>query len=1011
MLAMETNIRPPFTADQARQLAEEHYGLRVHAIKPLPSELDRNFHITADGGDYVLKIAHSSVSSAALDLQNAALRHLRSADLPFPKLIADTDGRDISRIHSADGEVWQARLLTFIDGIPLSDFRPHSDGLLRDIGSWLGKVSAAMRSFQHEEKRADYRWNLGILPQAAAYARDLPPEKRDLLDHHLRRCGADLLPALPELRQSFVYNDANDSNILVRFAGSPEARVAGFIDLGDMVYSASVADLAVALAYVMMDAERPLEKAVPLVAAYHAQFPLTEREIGLLFPMIAARLCLSVCISWHQQRQEPENRHLSISEGGAWRLLETLREVNSRYAGYLFRAACGLPPLPMTAALVDWLRTQTPASILGYPLDSENSAPVDLGLSSRILAQVRDIADPSSWREPFRQFLGDKVGIGHYDEARPIYLSDMFALDHHLRRAVHIGVDLFAPAGTPIYAPLPGTVHKIGDFPAAEDHGPYLFLEHQPLPALRFYTLYAHLSPEVLDRLRPGQRVEAGDLLAHIGDYPRNGNWLPHLHFQIVMDLLDADNFPGVCAAHLRPVFKALCPDPNLIMRLPFPVRAPKPPRRSELIRRRRSALNPAMSLSYRQPLRIQRASMQYLYDSDGNRYLDCVNNVPHVGHNHPRVVRAAQAQMAILNTNTRYLHPAILDYAEALTATLPAPLSVCFFVNSGSEANELALRLAKAYTGGDNFIVIDHAYHGHTSALIDISPYKFDGPGGMGRPAHVEAALMPDGFRGLVPGFDDAAGAYYARSVADKIEAIEARAGKLAAFVSEGILGCGGQMPLPAGYLQRAYAMIRRAGGVCIADEVQTGFGRVGSHFWSFELGGVVPDIVTMGKPIANGHPFGAVVTTPAIAAAFDNGMEYFNTFGGNPVSCAIAAETLAVIQAEQLQANAAAVGAYWMRQLIALGERFPIIGQVRGSGLFLGIELIRDRETLEAADWEAEYIVERMKGRGILLSTEGPRHNVLKLKPPLCFTREDVDLFMAILDDVLRDTALGMG
>ena len=1011
MLAMEENIRPPFTADQARRLAETRYALRVHAVKALPSELDRNFHITTDEGDYVLKIAHSSVSSAALDLQNAALRYLRSAALPFPQPLAATDGRDIIGIQSVDGVAWQARLLTYIDGIPLSDFRPHSEALLREIGAGLGKVSAAMTSFQHTEKRTDYRWNLRVLPQAAAYARDLPPEKRALLDHFLRLCQADLLPALPELRHSFVYNDANDSNILVRAAGPAEARVAGFIDLGDMVYSAAVVDLAVALAYVMMPAERPLEKALPLIAAYHAQFPLTEREIELLFPMIAARLCLSVCISWHQQRQEPENRHLSISEAGAWRLLKSLRQISPRYAAYLFRAACGLPPVPLTAALVDWLRTQTPAPILGYPLDSENSAPVDLSLSSRVLARVSDIADPSRWREPFRAFLGDKVGIGHYDEARPIYLSDMFALDHHLRRAVHIGVDLFAPAGTPIYAPLPGTLHKIGDFPAAEDHGPYLFIEHQPTPQLRFYTLYAHLAPEVLDRLRPGQRIEAGDLLAHIGDYPRNGNWLPHLHFQIVMDLLDADNFPGVCAAHLRRVFKALCPDPNLILRLPFPVQARKPPSHSDLMRRRASALNPAMSLSYRQPLRIERASMQFLYDSAGNRYLDCVNNVPHVGHNHPRVVQAAQDQIAILNTNTRYLHPTILDYAEALTATLPAPLSVCFFVNSGSEANELALRLAKARAAGGDFIVIDHAYHGHTSALIDISPYKFNGPGGMGKPAHVEVARMPDGFRGEKRGFDAAAGAFYARSVADKIAAIEARGGKLAAFVAEGILGCGGQMPLPAGYLPRVYAMVRRAGGVCIADEVQTGFGRVGRHFWSFELSGVVPDIVTMGKPIANGHPFGAVVTTPEIAAAFDNGMEYFNTFGGNPVSSAVAAETLAVIQDEQLQSNAARVGAYWMRQLEALGERFRIIGQVRGAGLFLGIELIRDRGTLEAADWEAAYIVERMKGRGILLSTEGPRHNVLKLKPPLCFTRADVDLFVAILEDVLRDTALRVG
>ena len=261
---------------------------------------------------------------------------------------------------------------------------------------------------------------------------------------------------------------------------------------------------------------------------------------------------------------------------------------------------------------------------------------------------------------------------------------------------------------------------------------------------------------------------------------------------------------------------------------------------------------------------------MRHLYDEDGQPYLDCVNNVAQVGHSHPRIIRAAQDQMALLNTNTRYLHDAILDYAEALRRTLPEPLSVCFFVNSGSEANELALRLATAYTGGADFIVIDHAYHGHSTALIDISPYKFNGPGGSGKPAHVEVADMPDGFRGPSRGYGPRAGEFYARSVNEKIEAIQARGKQVAAFFAEGIMACGGQMPLPDGYLKRAYNLVREAGGICVADEVQTGFGRVGSHFWSFELSDVIPDIVTMGKPIANGHPLGAVVARPEIASRF---------------------------------------------------------------------------------------------------------------------------------------------
>ena len=1007
MLSMEKNIRPPFSPDDARDLLEAHYGIKVLSVGELPSELDRNFRLTTtSGGQYVLKIAHASVSPQVLDLQNATLKHLAGVNL-FPEIIPCCDGKDVIDVRAGDDLVYHARLLTYIDGTPLSEFRPHSNALLDDIGAKLGNLSATMASFHHDERRENYRWNIGNLPLLAQYGQDLPPARKAILDNFLNLYRDEVMPILPDLRGSFVYNDANDTNILVRAQGS-SAHVAGFIDLGDMVYSPTVTDLAVALAYIMMRAPRPLEKALPVIAAYHRVFPLDETEIRVLFPLIAARLCLSVCISWHQQKNEPENRHLSVSESGAWDLLEELSGLHPHYAHYLFRDACGFSACPGSEEIQDWLRGQSFAPILGVPLNAGNSALLDFGTSSRLLARVTDLADPAAYAEPLRRQLGHRIGIGRYNEARPIYLGDMFAVDHHERRAIHLGVDLFAPADSPVYAPLHGTIHSVREHKAEQDFGPTLILKHQRTADLCFFTLYGHLSPTALDRWEPGQTVSAGDLLAHIGDYPRNGNWTPHLHFQIIIDLLEEDNFPGVCSPRLRGLYTSLSPDPNVILQLPFPTAAPETPSSGDLLKRRSASLNPALSLSYQDPLRIERAFMGHLYDHEGQRYLDCVNNVPHVGHNHPRVVAAAQDQTAILNTNTRYLHETILTYAEALAATLPDPLSVCFFVNSGSEANELALRLASAYTGGGDFIVIDHAYHGHTTALIDISPYKFNGPGGRGKPDHVEVATMPDGYRGAVRSYDPDAGEFYSRSMSEKVAAIQARGGQLAAFFAEGIMACGGQMPLPAEYLKRAYRIARDAGGLCVADEVQTGFGRVGGRFWSFELSGVLPDIVTMGKPIANGHPLGAVVTTPAIAAAFNNGMEYFNTFGGNPVACAIGLEVLNIIADENLQRNAFDTGNYWMKRLHDLQSENPIIGQVRGSGLFLGVELVRDSYTLEPADWEAAYIVERMKERGILLSTEGPHHNVLKLKPPLVFRREDVDLFVDVFEDVLQDTLL---
>lgn len=399
---------------------------------------------------------------------------------------------------------------------------------------------------------------------------------------------------------------------------------------------------------------------------------------------------------------------------------------------------------------------------------------------------------------------------------------------------------------------------------------------------------------------------------------------------------------------------------------------------------------------------------MQYLYDHEGYRYLDAVNNVAHVGHSHPRIVRAAREQMAVLNTNTRYLHDNIVRYSERLLATLPEPLSVFFFVNSGSKANDLALRLARTHTRRKNIVVVDGAYHGNLTSLIEISPYKFDGPGGPGIPPHVRKVPMPDLFRGPFKNRDADTGGLYANHVAD---IVRQEPGSVAAFICESVLSCGGQIVLPEGYLRDVYRHIRRDGGVRIADEVQVGFGRVGTHFWAFETQGVAPDIVTMGKPIGNGHPLAAVVTTPEIATSFANGMEYFNTFRGNPVSCSVGLAVLDVIEEESLQRDAQVTGLHLKQGLTALMRKYPIIGDVRGLGLFLGIELIRDAITLEPAAAEASYIVERLKELGILASTDGPLHNVIKIKPPLVFSADDADFFIATLARILEELPIQTG
>jgi 4-aminobutyrate aminotransferase-like enzyme len=403
--------------------------------------------------------------------------------------------------------------------------------------------------------------------------------------------------------------------------------------------------------------------------------------------------------------------------------------------------------------------------------------------------------------------------------------------------------------------------------------------------------------------------------------------------------------------------------------------------RMRDLIERRDRWLGRNLSVAYERPLHIVRGSMQYLYDDEERRYLDAYNNVAHVGHCHPQVVAAGQRQMELLNTNTRYLSELILEYAERLTATLPESLRVCFFINSGSEANELALRLARAHTKARDLIVLDHAYHGNTTTLIDISPYKHDGPGGEGAPAWVHKAALPQSEAD-------------ARYVADLATEMSSR---LCGFIAESMPSVAGQIVFPDNYLARVYEAVRSAGGVCIADEVQTGYGRIGTHFWAFEKYGVVPDVVVLGKPIGNGHPIGAVITTRAIADSFANGMEFFSTFGGNNVSCAIGLKVLEVVQEEKLQAHAFEVGERLLNGLRALQQRHEIIADVRGSGLFIGVELVHDEEP---ATIEAARVVNQMREHGILLGTDGPHHNVLKIRPPMPFSEENADELTTALD-----------
>ena len=417
----------------------------------------------------------------------------------------------------------------------------------------------------------------------------------------------------------------------------------------------------------------------------------------------------------------------------------------------------------------------------------------------------------------------------------------------------------------------------------------------------------------------------------------------------------------------------------------------------SAMIERRRHALGSAYRLFYENPVHLVKGEGVWLFDADGNKYLDMYNNVPHVGHCHPHVVEAISKQLATLNTHTRYLHENVIELAERLTGKCPKELDNVMFSCTGSEANELALRIARTVTGGTGIIVTDFAYHGNTQAIYEISTE--DIPAGE-VPDYVVTVPSPDTYRDELTADD------YASHVHSAIALLSERGIKTAAFIIDTIICSDGVISPPADYLKNAAEITRAAGGLFIADEVQPGFGRTGKNFWGYEVDDFVPDIITVGKPMGNGHPIAATIVRSDLIDQFSTHSQYFNTFGGNPVSCAAGLAVLDVIEQEDLQENASAVGQYLTDGLTALAESHESIGDVRGSGFFKGVELVTDRSTKEPAADLTAAVVNGLRANGVLTGSIGTHDNILKLRPPMIFSQENADFFLGVLDDVLGAT-----
>ncbi|MFH0999586.1 MAG: aminotransferase class III-fold pyridoxal phosphate-dependent enzyme [Bacteroidota bacterium] len=992
--------------EQAAQIAKMAYGIGGE-IKSLPGELDFNFKITQKDKSYVLKISRPNSEKDYIDFQEKLLIHLRENPLiTSPEILPDNSGKYTSEYTDKQGNIRFIRLLTWIDGRMWTEVNPKREELLNSLGFQAGQITKALHNFKHPAVLRKTDWDISNSLWVKEYLNLFDSKRKTIVLHFIRRFEK-LQKEYKTLRSATVHNDVNDNNILVSYAlTNPE--VSAIIDYGDAIHTKIINDLAITLAYALMNKPDPLQASLPIIAGYHKAFPLQKDELRFLYVLVAMRLIISVSKSAINLQKEPENSYLQISEKPAWQLLEKWIEINENLAHYSFRKACAFTAHPNENRFNFWAKKQQITLRELFPsLNTKSAHKIDMSVTSNWIGHEHEFNDNELFDFKIKQVrkkYSSSIIAGGYNETRAFYITDAYKKEGNSGpeyRSVHLGIDFWVKAKTPIQALFDGKVFSVRNNKHLKDYGPTLILQHNTDNGIPFFSLYGHCSKDSLNLHKAGALIKRGDLIAYVGNEKENGSWAPHLHFQIMLDMLgNKTDFPGVSFPSEIDVMKSICPNPNLLFKLKS-LKNPSQNTKTDLLVTRKQFLGKSLSLAYSKPLEMVRGQGVYLIDSSGRKFLDTVNNVAHVGHEHHRVVDAGQKQMAILNTNTRYLHKNINELAKELLSTFPKELSVVHFVNSGSEANELALRMAYASTGQKDIIAVEVGYHGNTNACVKISSYKFDGKGGKGAPEHTHIVPLPDSYRGLFRGENTAIN--YAYFVQEKIDYIRSKKRKPAAFICESIISCGGQIELPKDYLAIAYDLVRKSGGICIADEVQTGCGRVGQTFWGFQMHQVIPDIVTIGKPIGNGHPLAAVVCTQKVAEAFANGMEYFNTFGGNPVSCAIGLEVLKVIKEESLQKNALESGNYLKKKLRELQNKFPLIGHVRGQGLFLGFELV-DKDKNPQTE-KANYLVNRMKELGILMSTDGKDNNVLKIKPPLLFSKTNADELIGRLETVLNE------
>jgi 4-aminobutyrate aminotransferase-like enzyme/Ser/Thr protein kinase RdoA (MazF antagonist) len=931
---------PTLMVGEVRRLLADEFGLDAEP-EAWGSQQDQNFLLRAPAGGAhlgVLKISNPVVSPAEIDLQDRAADRVAERNPDLRIPQVVAGPRGRARGRWTTTEgVLDARVLEFVAGNTLMGSGYLAPRTVARMGVLAGTVSLALADLTDPAAARIHQWD----PQHALRVIDtLTPEEPDAaIRAEVEQARRQAEERLRPLADRLPRQLAHldITDDNVIAPPGPIRHPDAVIDFGDVTSSWAIGELAHTVASLLHHDGISIPDVLPAIRAFHARRPISPDEADALWPLVILRGAVLVLSGRQQVRIDDDNRYASDALD---RELKILRQAVSE-------------PVDVVTGLV--------RGAVGLPVEGP------------------------AWRGPVTLPLVEPVVV--LDAGTTAPMNDEGAWLDEGTLGAEASRLLDAGAGTvvlPAFVPvLTGSPVLSGSEPASIPTGATLWFSRDVR------------RPEGHELIADGVRIR----ISGSGSGSGSGDTIPSRTPTLVQLTRDDDlDVPARVTPSMAAGWRAVTGDPATALGLGLGLVTSAS---DHLLRRREAVVAGVQEHYYADPPEIERGWREHLIDVNGRVYLDMVNNIASIGHAHPRLIAAVNRQMHLVNTNSRFNYRAIVEYGERLAQTLPSELDTVFFVNSGSEAVDLALRLAMAATGRTDIVAMREAYHGWTYASDAISTSIADNPNALAtRPSWVHTVDAANSYRGRHRGVD---ATRYAPEAADRIRALADSGRPPAAFICEAYFGNAGGVMLPEGYLGEVYDTVRATGGLTIADEVQVGFGRLGEWFWGFEQQGVVPDIVAVAKSIGAGHPIGAVVTRREVADRYRDGGYFFSSTGGSPVSSIVGMTVLDVIRDEHLQENARDTGGHLAARLKELADRHALIGAVHGSGLYLGVEFVRDRATLEPATEETAAICDRLLGLGVIMQPTGDHLNVLKIKPPLCISSASVDFFADALDRVL--------